>query len=217
MNEDGALIRNTVASLQALRGEKEIYLHDDAHKPATAQLAVDMNVRYITRTGNEFFKAGNLNNALRQTTEEFVIVVDADFALRPEFIERAIPLFHDPSIAAVQTPQMYSNEENLFAKGSRYLQTVFYRYLQPGRNLLDSSFCVGTTVIYRRSSLAAAGGIAEVHHSEAGFTTRKLLEHGRKGFFLGGPLSGGLAPASSIPLYNQQPRWPHACLLITLR
>src|SRR5258708_23374666 len=64
MNEDRALIRNTVASLQALRGEKEIYLLDDAHKPATAQLAVDMNVRYITRTGNDSFNAPHLNNAL---------------------------------------------------------------------------------------------------------------------------------------------------------
>src|SRR5258708_27486559 len=106
MNEDRALIRNTVASLQALRGEKEIYLLDDARKPACAQLAVDMNVRYITRTGNELFKAGNLNNAMREDTEEVVIVADADFALRPEFIERAIPVFNGPSIAAVQSPQM---------------------------------------------------------------------------------------------------------------
>ena len=67
MNEDRGLIRNTVASLQALRGEKEIYLLDDAHKPATVQLAADMNVHYISRTGNEFFKAGNLNHALKQT------------------------------------------------------------------------------------------------------------------------------------------------------
>jgi cellulose synthase (UDP-forming) len=217
MNEDRALIRNTVASLQALRGEKEIYLLDDAHKPATMQLAADMNVRYITRTGNEFFKAGNLNNALRQTAEEFVIVVDADFALRPEFIERTIPLFHDPSIAAVQTPQMYSNEENLFAKGSRYLQTVFYRYLQPGRNLLDASFCVGTNVIYRRSSLEAVGGIAEVHHSEDVFTTLKFLEHGQKVFFLDEPLAVGLGPATLIAFYNQQFRWARGGLTMMLR
>ncbi|MHB8612064.1 MAG: glycosyltransferase [Candidatus Dormibacteraceae bacterium] len=57
-------------------------------------------------------KAGNLNHALRQTNQEFVIVVDADFALRPEFIERTIPLFHDRASAAVETPQMYSNEGN---------------------------------------------------------------------------------------------------------
>src|SRR5260370_12381194 len=176
-----------------------------------------MNVRYITRTGNEFLKAGNLHNALRQTSEEFVIVVDADFALRPELMERTVPLFHDPSIAAVQTAEMYSNEENMFAKGSRYLQTVFYRYLQPGRNLLDSSFCVGTNVIYRRTSLAAVGGIAEVHHSEDVFTTLKFLEHGQKVFFLDQPLAVGLGPATLIAFYNHQFRWARRALTMLRR
>ena len=217
VNEDRALIRNTIACLQGLRGEKEIYLLDDGRKESTRQLAAEMNVHYLTRTGNEFFKAGNLNSALRQTHEEFVIVVDADFALRPEFIERTLPLFHDPSIAAVQTPQIYSNEETLFAKGSRYLQTVFYRYLQPGRNLLDSSFCVGTNVIYRRSALEAVGGIAEVHHSEDVFTTLLFLERGQKVFFLDEPLAVGLGPATLIAFYNQQFRWARGGLTMMFR
>lgn len=217
VNEDRRLIKNTVESLQALHGEKEIYLLDDARKPATRQLAADLNVQYLTRTGNEFFKAGNLNNALWQTHEEFVIVVDADFALRPDFIERTLPLFHDPSIAAVQTPQVYSNEENLFAKGSRYLQTVFYRYLQPGRNLVDSSFCVGTNVIYRRSALEAVGGIAEVHHSEDVFTTLLFLERGQKVFFLDEPLAIGLGPGSLVAFYNQQFRWASGGLTMMFR
>ena len=217
VNEDLALIKNTIASLQALHGEKEIYVLDDGRKEATRQLAAEMNVHYITRVGNPFFKAGNLNNGLRQTHEEFVIVVDADFALRPEFIERTLPLFHDPSIAAVQTPQMYSNEETLFAKGSRYLQTVFYKYLQPGRNLLDSSFCVGTNVMYRRSALEAVGGIAEVHHSEDVFTTLLLLERGQKVFFLDEPLAVGLGPATLIAFYNQQFRWARGGLTMMFR
>ena len=217
VNEDLALIRNTIESLQSLHGEKEIYVLDDGRKEATRQLAAEMNVHYITRTGNAYFKAGNLNNGLRQTHEEFVIVVDADFALRPEFIERTLPLFHDPSIAAVQTPQMYSNEENLFAKGSRYLQTVFYRYLQPGRNLFDASFCVGTNVIYRRSALEAVGGIAEVHHSEDLFTTLLFLERGQKVFFLDDPLAVGLGPATLIAFYNQQFRWARGGLTMMFR
>src|SRR5260370_8926639 len=42
MNEDPALIRTTVASLQALRAEKGIYLLAAPHNPATAHLAADM-------------------------------------------------------------------------------------------------------------------------------------------------------------------------------
>lgn len=217
VNEDPALIRNTVASARGLRGEKRIYILDDARKTATRELAEAMGVGYITRAGNRFFKAGNLNNALSETSEEFVIVVDADFALRPEFIERTLPLFCDPAIAAVQTPQVYSNEDTLFAKGSRYLQTVFYRYLQPGRNLLDSSFCVGTNVIYRRRALEEVGGIAEVHDSEDVFTTLKFLERRQKVFYLDEELAVGLAPATLVAFYNQQFRWARGGLTMMFR
>jgi cellulose synthase (UDP-forming) len=217
VNEDLDLVRNTIRSLWALRGDKRIYLLDDGRRPSTRDLADEMRIGYLTREGNEFFKAGNLNNALRLISEEFVVVVDADFALHPGFIEATLPLFHDPAIAAVQTPQVYSNEETLFAKGSRYLQAVFYRYLQPGRNLLDSSFCVGTNVIYRTSSLREVGGIAEVHHSEDVFTTLKLLEVGLKVFYLDEPLAVGLGPASLIAFYNQQFRWARGGLTMMLR
>src|SRR5207302_5425020 len=117
VNEDLELVRNTIANLQAMRGETRIYLLDDGRRAAAEKLAADMDVRYLTRVGNQFFKAGNLNNALRHVSEDFVVVVDADFALRPEFLERTLPLLHDPDIAAVQTPQVYSNEETLFSKG----------------------------------------------------------------------------------------------------
>lgn len=217
VNEDLELVRNTIASLHAMRGEKQIYLLDDGRRAPAQRLAAELNVRYLTRQGNQFFKAGNLNNALRFVTEDFVVVVDADFALRPEFLERTLPLLHDPDIAAVQTPQVYSNEETLFSKGSRYLQAVFYRYLQPGRNLVDSSFCVGTNVIYRTSTLREVGGIAEVNDSEDVFTTIKFLEAGRKVFFLDEPLAVGLGPASLIAFYNQQFRWARGGLTMMLR
>ena len=134
-------------------------------------------------------------------------MVDADFALHPDFIRQTLPLFHDPKIAAVQTPQIYSNEETLFARGSKYLQRVFYHYLQPGRSLLDSAMCVGTNVIYRRQAVNDVGGIAEVTHSEDAFTSVKLMEHGYCVFFLDEPLAVGLSPTSLIAFYNQQFRW----------
>jgi cellulose synthase (UDP-forming) len=217
VNEDLAILRNTLHSLHNLHGNKRVYVLDDGRRETTRDLTYEMGATYITRKGNKFFKAGNLNNALKQITENFVIVVDADFALRPSFIERTLPLFHDPSIAAVQTPQIYSNETTLFARGSRYLQTVFYNYLQPGRNLLDSSFCVGTNVIYRRSALEAVGGIAEVHHSEDVFTTVKFLEIGMKVFYLNEELAVGLAPATLVGFYNQQFRWARGGLTMMFK
>jgi len=217
VNEDLAIVKNTIESLQALNGQKEIYLLDDGRKEATKAFAAQMNVRYITRNNNKFFKAGNLNNGLRFVSEEFVIVVDADFALHPDFIRRTLPIFHDPRIGAVQTPQVYSNEENLFAKGCKYLQNIFYTYLQPGKNLVDSSFCVGTNVIYRKRAIEEVGGIAEVAHSEDVFTTLKFLEHGLKVFYLNEQLAVGLSPTTLISFYNQQFRWARGGLTMMLK
>ncbi len=218
VNEDLSIVRNTLESAKALIGEKEIYLLDDGRKPATQALAAQMGVRYITRENNAFFKAGNLNNALRRhVAEEFVLVVDADFALHPDFIQRTLPLFHDPRIAAVQTPQVYSNQDTLFAKGSKYLQNIFYTYLQPGKHLLDSAFCVGTNVIFRKKALAEVGGIAELEHSEDIFTTINLLEHGYKVAFLNEPLAVGLSPTTLISFYTQQYRWARGGMLMLLK
>lgn len=217
VSEDLAIVKNTIECLLALNGNKEIYLLDDGKKQATKEFADQMGIRYITRPDNRFFKAGNLNHGLSFVSEEFVIVVDADFALHPDFIRRTLPLFHNPKIAAVQTPQIYSNEETLFAKGSKYLQNIFYTYLQPGRNLVDSSFCVGTNVIYRKKALEEVGGIAEVSHSEDVFTTLKFLEHGSKVFFLNEPLAVGLAPTTLISFYNQQFRWARGGFTMMLK
>lgn len=218
VNEDLSIVRNTLESAKALIGEKEIYLLDDGRKPATQALAAQLGVRYITRENNAFFKAGNLNNALRRhVAEDFVLVVDADFALHPDFIQRTLPLFHDPRIAAVQTPQVYSNEETLFAKGSKYLQNLFYTYLQPGKHLLNSAFCVGTNVIFRKKALADVGGIAELEHSEDIFTTINLLEHGYRVAFLNEPLAVGLSPTSLISFYTQQYRWARGGMLMLLK
>jgi cellulose synthase (UDP-forming) len=217
VNEDLLVVKNTIESLQALEGEKVIYLLDDGKKKTTRDFAAHMGVHYITRQDNRFFKAGNLNNALRCVAENFVIVVDADFALHPSFIQRTLPLFHDKKIAAVQTPQIYSNEDTLFAKGSKYLQNVFYNYLQPGKNLVDSSFCVGTNVIYRKQALEDIGGIAESSHSEDVFTSLKLLEKGLKVFYLNEPLAVGLGPTTLIAFFNQQYRWARGGITMMMK
>jgi len=218
VNEDLSIVRNTLESAKALIGEKEIYLLDDGRKPATQALAAQLGVRYITRENNAFFKAGNLNNALRHhVAEDFVLVVDADFALHPDFLQKTLPLFHDPRIAAVQTPQVYSNADTLFAKGSKHLQNLFYTYLQPGKHLIDSAFCVGTNVIFRKKALADVGGIAELEHSEDIFTTINLLEHGYKVAFLNEQLAVGLSPTTLISFYTQQYRWARGGLLMLLK
>jgi len=207
VDEDLAIVRDTVRSALNLIGEKTVYLLDDGKRAATQKLAEHLGVRYIRRSDQDGYKAGNLNNALaHHVREPFAIIVDADFALEPHFIERTMPLFADPYVAAVQTPQVYGNADTLFSRGCKHLQDIFYDYLQPGKHLLRSSFCVGTNVIFRAKALREVGGLSEMH-SEDIFTTLALLERGYRVSFLNERLAVGLSPTTLTSFFSQQNRW----------
>ena len=205
--EDIQLIRHTLTNAMRMRGNLHIYVLDDGRRTETEMLCRGLGLEYVTRVGNAFYKAGNLNNGLRRVREDFVVVVDADFTLRADFVERTLPLFADPQVAIVQTPQVYYNEDTLFSRGAKRLQTLFYSYLQPGKHLLDSAFCVGTNVVYRMSALAEIGGIAQIAHSEDVFTSLALAERGYRTAYIDEPLAIGLAPSTLIAFFNQQFRW----------
>jgi len=217
VNEDLDVVKRTIRSALTLVGEKTVYLLDDGKADATRRLAADLGVRYIRRSDHSGYKAGNVNNALRHHVREpFAIIVDADFALHPQFIERTIPLFASPRVAAVQTPQIYGNADTLFSRGCKHLQDIFYSYLQPGRHLLGSSFCVGTNVIFRVSALREVGGLREMH-SEDIFTTLALLERGYRVSFLDEALAVGLSPTTLTSFYTQQNRWALGAFLMLFR
>ncbi len=217
VNEDLAIVRDTVQSALNLIGEKTVYLLDDGKRAATQKMAELLGVRYVRRSDQNGYKAGNINNALaHHVREPFAIIVDADFALDPHFIERTMPLFADPSVAAVQTPQVYGNADTLFSRGCQHLQDIFYDYLQPGKHLLGSSFCVGTNVIFRVKAVREVGGLSEMH-SEDIFTTLALLERGYKVSFLNEPLAVGLSPTTLTSFYTQQNRWALGGFLMMLK
>jgi cellulose synthase (UDP-forming) len=217
VNEDLALIRYTVECLLAMTGDKRVYVLDDGRRAATHDLCQRLGVHYVTRDDSRFHKAGNLAHGLRYVREEFVLVVDADFAVRPDFLARTLPLFADPSVAAVQTPQVYGNQDTLFSQGSIDLQSLFYSYLQPGKHLLNSAFCVGTNVVYRKAALDEIGGIPRMNDSEDIYTSLQFAERGWSTFYLNEPLAVGLAPSSLIAFFNQQFRWARGGLRMLLR
>ena len=61
--------------------------------------------RYVVRASpGEMKKAGNLTNALDISTGDFIAVIDADFAVRPDFLYETMPYFADPPRSASSRP-----------------------------------------------------------------------------------------------------------------
>ncbi|MBB5517045.1 cellulose synthase (UDP-forming) [Rubricella aquisinus] len=84
-----------------------IHVLDDGRRDAMRAVTEEEGVNYITRTTNEGFKAGNLRNAMEQTSGDFLVICDADTRPFPTFLEHTLGYFRDPKMAWVQTPQWF--------------------------------------------------------------------------------------------------------------
>ena len=126
---------------------------------------------------------------------------------KPEFLVETVPFFANANVAFVQTPQTYGNLVNLVSRGAGYMQAVFYKFVQPGRNHFNAAFCVGTNVIYRRAAMNDVGGIYTDSKSEDVWTSLMLHERGWKTIYIPKTLAIGDAPETIEAYTKQQLRW----------
>ncbi|BAZ43010.1 cellulose synthase (UDP-forming) [Chondrocystis sp. NIES-4102] len=217
-NEPDFILKRTIMGCQALNYQaKEIYVLDDTKRQSIQQLAQELGCHYITRPDNLHAKAGNLNNALKQTHGELVVVFDADFIPTSNFLERTIGFFQKEKIALVQTPQSFYNYDPIAHNlGLENVLTseeeVFYRHLQPLKDGVGSVVCAGTSFIARRKALEAINYFVTESLCEDYFTGIKLAAQGYELVYLDEKLSAGLAAESIGAHIEQRLRWARGTL-----
>jgi cellulose synthase (UDP-forming) len=205
--EDLATIRRTVAAAVAMQGEHRTWVLDDGRSDDVRDLAEELGARYVRRPNGNGAKAGNVNHALSIAKGEFFVILDADFVPNPDFLYETVPFFAAPDVAFVQTPQTYGNTHNLISRGAGYMQAVFYRYIQPGRNRFNAAFCVGTNVVFRRTAIDQIGGMYAYSKSEDVWTSLLLHERGWRSVYIPTTLAIGETPDSVEAYTKQQQRW----------
>jgi cellulose synthase (UDP-forming) len=84
-----------------------IHILDDGKRPEMKKVAEEEGVGYFTRSSNIGFKAGNMRNAMEQTSGDFILICDADTRPFPTILEHTLGYFKDPDVAWVQTPQWF--------------------------------------------------------------------------------------------------------------
>ena len=200
-------VRRTLRAALDLRGEHRTWLLDDGRSDEMRALAEEMGCRYLRRLNNHGAKAGNVNHALTIAKGDYFCIFDADFVPHADFLEHTLPFFVDETVAFVQTPQTYGNLHNMISRGAGYMQTVFYKYVQPGRNHFNAAFCVGTNVVFRRAAVHEIGGIHADSKSEDVWTSLRLHERGWRSVYLAKTLAVGDAPDTVEAYTKQQLRW----------
>jgi cellulose synthase (UDP-forming) len=110
-SEDPELVRLGLLDAQRLSYphpvDIRIHVLDDGRRPQMEAVARDVGVNYITRSDNVGFKAGNLRNALSETSGDFIVICDADTRPFPQLLSETLGYFRDPKVAWVQTPQWF--------------------------------------------------------------------------------------------------------------
>jgi cellulose synthase (UDP-forming) len=180
-DEPAELVRQTVRGARAITYLHRTFVLDDGASPEMERMAREEHVGYVTRgaawTGKpRHAKAGNLSNALFETTGEFLLVLDADQVPSPRILDRTLGYFADHAVAIVQTPQYFYNVPPSDPLGSQ--APLFYGPIQEGKDGWGASFYCGSNAVLRREALMRLGVLGYV--SEVRDAIGRVLSAGQR-------------------------------------
>jgi cellulose synthase (UDP-forming) len=208
------LLRNTwiaaAALIEEYRGHAQAFVLDDGPSEAARALAGSFGFTYIHRPDwPDHKKAGNLRYAFSQTHAEFIVILDADFAVRPDFLDETLPYLDNRKIAIVQTPQYFRSHraQTWIERAAGPIQEVFYRTVQVARQRLDAAVCCGTSAVYRRVALEPQKGPTLIPYAEDVHTGLDVRRAGWSMVYLPILLSTGICPDNLDAFVRQQYRW----------
>lgn len=191
---------------------KTVYLLDDGARPEMADLASKLGVKYISRENNDHAKAGNMNNAMKYTTGEYVVIFDADHVPCRTFLNEVVGFFKNDKLAYVQTPQHFYTpdpfQRNLVSEDvMNNEQDLFFHVIEPGNDYWDAAFFAGSGAIFRRTALDDIEGFATQTITEDVHTGLRLHANGWKSVYYNKDLSAGMAQDSFSDFVTQRIRW----------
>ena len=243
-NESAKILSLTLAAAKAMSYPTEklrIYLLDDGgtdqkRNSADPRIAIparrrhdelkvlctELGVQYLTRTVNVHAKAGNLNNGLKHTDGELVVVLDADHAPARNFLQETVGYFaRDKKLFLVQTPHFFANPDPLERNLSTFERMpseneMFYGMIQKGLDKWNSAFFCGSAAVLRREALAQVGGFAGLSITEDCETALELHSRGWHSLYVDKPLITGLQPETFSSFIGQRSRWCQGMIQILM-
>ncbi len=199
----------------------KVHVLDDGKREVVRKLCAEYGCNYITRPSNEGAKAGNINNAMRHTDGELIVIFDCDHVPVKSFLRETIPYFIDPKVGFVQTPHHFYNPDtfqaNLRLENDLVNeQDLFHKTVQPGRDYHNAAFFAGSSGAIRRSALEETGGFDTRTVTEDIFTSIELHSRGYRSVFVNKVLSAGLSPENDQSYLTQKKRWAEGAVQLLM-
>jgi cellulose synthase (UDP-forming) len=212
-NEPVELLRETVVCAVNIKYPHTTYVLDDGNRDEVRRLAEEFNCVYLARRDRSHAKAGNLNNALRHSSGEFIVTLDADHVASPDLIDETIGFFADQDVAIVQCTQDFYNLDsfqhvvNWKRRVGWQQQELFFSVIQPGKDRHNATFYCGSPGLIRRSALEEIGGFPTGTVTEDMHTSLRLQKKGWRVLYHNKTLARGLAPQTFNGFATQWQRW----------
>ena len=194
-----------------------IIVADDSSDPKTRSVIDNFVNRYpekikvVRRDSRKGFKSGALNNSLEYAKGEIIVIFDADFTPKKDFLKKIVaPMLEDKKIGIVQGKMDYINmNQNLITKIASVLLIIYYQVIMPINNRLKIVFFCGHSGAIRKDLLLKVGGWNENSITEDTDLSLKLLKAGYKSVYLSDVVVPGEVPFTLLSFVKQQMRWTY--------
>ena len=213
-NEE-ATIAATVRTLAASDyPEVEIVVVDDESTDGTRSTvaALDLpNVRLVSVPSGG--KATALTTGIALSTNDLVVMVDADTIVEKDSLRELVQPFADPSVGAVAGNVKVGNRRGLLARWQHIEYVIGFSL---DRRLYDSLGCMptvpGALGAFRRQCLTHAGGVGVDTLAEDTDLTMAALRRGWRVVYQDTAKAYTEAPATLRQLWMQRYRWSYGTM-----
>jgi cellulose synthase (UDP-forming) len=215
-NEPMSVVSPTVLAAKSMdwpADKLRVYLLDDGSREEFQRFAEEVSVGYITREEHHYAKAGNINNALKLTTGDYIAIFDCDHIPTRSFLQTTMGEFTvDPKCAIVQTPHHFFSPDPFERNYDTFLRipnegSLFYGLIQDGNDFWNATFFCGSCAVIARAPLEEVGGIAVETVTEDAHTSLKIHRRGYRTAYLRIVQAAGLATESLSGHIGQRIRW----------
>lgn len=165
-HNEACVIEKTIENILKIDYENfDVIVIDDRSTDDTSAVVQKLaekyeKVRCLIREQSAFpGKSAVLNDALKMTNSEAVLVFDADAKVESDFISKLLPVFEPDNVGAVQAQKRIINAKQNLLTRCQYNEMIFDTYVQIGRDAVKGAVELrGNGELIKRKAIDNIGG-----------------------------------------------------------